>query len=503
MKIKKLMAFAFSLAMCTAVPFTADADFNCVSAETYNYYEDTFGLSSENISSNNYYGHGSVVTSYLYENSEGSLTRVEYFSGDCITVEQYTNTNKLISSKSIDIELNLFGGFFCGSDYNYLVFGNANTDELSSVECLRVVKYTKDWERVSQCSLYDINTYIPFSHGSLRMTEADGQLYIHTCHTMYASSDGFNHQANMTFVINEADMTCNQKKCGISNISTGYASHSFNQFIETDGDYIYRVDHGDAYPRGIAVTRCPLDNISDVDYIIPLEFGGSIGNNTTNAGIGGMAVAGDNCIIGYVSVNQEGASDTFLEDSANNLYIMTVKKDMSDYSIKQITSYTEDSGYFPATPHIVKCGEDKLLVMWEEYDNDTLEYKRTYMMTVDSNGNTIIPPKETRARLSDCKPFFASDGLVKWYVTNKSSPCMYFVNPDELPDLENPISMGDVNNDGSITSEDALAILHSVTQSSSFNAAQQKSADIDGDGQVTSMDALIILEYVVGLRDTI
>lgn len=502
MNIKKIIALIFSLAVLTAVPFTT-VNNDTVSAETANYYEDTFGLTSNNISSNNNYGYGSVVTSYLYEDSEGVLTRVEYFPDDCITVEKYTDTNKLISSKSIEIELTRFGGFFSGSDYNYIVFGNPNSDELSSVECLRVVKYTKDWERVSQCSLYDINTIMPFSHGSLRMTEADGKLYIHTCHTMYKSSDGLNHQANMTFTINEADMTCTEENCNVSNISTGYSSHSFNQFIETDGEYIYRVDHGDAYPRGIAVTRCPLGSTTNVDFTVPLEFGGSIGNNSTNAGIGGMALAGDNCVIGYVSVNQEGASDTSLEDSANNLYIMTVKKDMSDYTIKQITNYTEDSEHFPNTPHVVKCGENKLLVMWEEFDEYGWEYKRTYMMTIDSDGNTITPPKETKARLSDCKPFLASDGLVKWYVTNNSSPCMYFVNPDELPDIENPVSVGDVNGDGDITAEDALEILHSVTQSSSFNASQQKSADIDGDGQVTSMDALMVLEYIVGLRDTL
>lgn len=495
------MAFLLSLTICAAVPFSSHKGYMTLDVQASSYSADTFGMTSSNISANSSYNYGSVIKSYLYEDSEGTLTRVEYFPDDCITVEQYTSTNKLISSKSIDIELTRFGGFFCGSDYNYLVFGNPNTDEKADVECLRVVKYTKDWQRVSQCSLYDINTYMPFTHGSLRMTEADGKLYIHTCHTMYKSSDGYNHQANMTFAINEADMTATEKRYEVSNISTGYSSHSFNQFIDTDGQYIYRVDHGDAYPRGIAVTRSPLDSLSNVDFTVPLEFGGSIGNNSTNAGIGGLALAGDNCIIGYISVNQEGASDTNLEDSANNLYIMTVKKDMSDYSIKKITDYTEGGAYYPNTPQVVKCGENKVLVMWEEFNNETYEYQRTYMMTVDSEGNTITPPKETRARLSDCQPFLSSDGLVKWYVTNNSSPCMYFINPDSLPDIEDPVSIGDVNGDGKVTAEDALAILQSVTQDSSFNASQIKSADIDGDGQVTTMDALMVLQYIVGLRD--
>lgn len=501
MNIKKIIAFLLSLTICAAVPLSSHTGYTDIEVQASAYSADTFGMSSTNISSNNSYNYGSVIKSYLYEDSEGTLTRVEYFPDDCITVEQYTETNNLISSKSIDIELTRFGGFFCGNDYNYLVFGNPDTDEKSDVESIRVVKYTKNWERVSQCSLYDINTYIPFSHGSLRMTETDGKLYIHSCHTMYKSYDGLNHQANMTFVINEADMTAVQQSYEVSNISTGYASHSFNQFIDTDGSYIYRVDQGDAYPRGIAVTRSPLDNIKDVDYIIPLEFGGSIGKNATNAGIGGMTLAGGNCIVGYISVNQKGVTDTNIEDSANNLYIMTVKKDMSGSEIKQITNYTEGDGHYPNTPQVVKCGENKILVMWEEFDESGLEYQRTYMMTVDSDGNTITPPKETRARLSDCQPFLSSDGLVKWYVTNDSSPCMYFVNPDSLPDIEEPVSIGDVNGDNKITAEDALAILQSVTQDSSFNASQIKSADIDGDGKVTTADALMVLQYIVGLRE--
>ncbi len=43
---------------------------------------------------------------------------------------------------------------------------------------------------------------------------------------------------------------------GIS--QTAYVSHSFNQFILTDGSDLLVVDHGDAYPRSVALAKYTL-----------------------------------------------------------------------------------------------------------------------------------------------------------------------------------------------------------------------------------------------------
>ena len=87
------------------------------------------------------------------------------------------------------------------------------------------------------------------------MVESNGILYVHTCHTMYTSDDGYNHQANMTFSVKESDMTLYDIYSEVMNVSYGYVSHSFNQFITVRDGYVYRADHGDAGPRGMAVTR--------------------------------------------------------------------------------------------------------------------------------------------------------------------------------------------------------------------------------------------------------
>ena len=96
------------------------------------------------------------------------------------------------------------------------------------------------------------------------MTETAGKLYIHTCHTMFASSDGYHHQANCTFVVKESNMKLADSYYDVMNLSEGYVSHSFAQQIETDCKYIYRADLGDAYPRGIALTATKVgDQVKD------------------------------------------------------------------------------------------------------------------------------------------------------------------------------------------------------------------------------------------------
>lgn len=96
-------------------------------------------------------------------------------------VENYSAAGKKTGSKTVAMELSLFGGFYSGSDHNYFVFGQANPNDSDEEEVMRIVKYSKDFQRIGAVSVYGANTNIPFEAGSLRMTETAGKLYIHTC----------------------------------------------------------------------------------------------------------------------------------------------------------------------------------------------------------------------------------------------------------------------------------------------------------------------------------
>ena len=119
------------------------------------------GESSENRSKNEYSAYSAnVVNSYLSENTDGTFDRIENFnvpgrygSSIKLIVETYdSNTKKLKRTKTIQPELPIFGGFFSGGTNHYLVYGQGNGDENDAKEVLRVVKYSKKWERLGSAS---------------------------------------------------------------------------------------------------------------------------------------------------------------------------------------------------------------------------------------------------------------------------------------------------------------------------------------------------------------
>ena len=396
------------------------------------------GRATDNASDNHYNTWSSVTNSYLVQNSDGTLTRLENTSSG-IVVENYSaDGKKLISQRTISKELNLFGGFYSGKDYNYLVFGQNNTSESDNKEVVRVVKYTKSWSKVNSCSISGVNTTKPFSAGSLRMEEAGGKLYVYTCHEMYADSDGINHQANMLFTIDESSMSLTDSMYDVSNLTDGYVSHSFNQFIKADesGKYIYRVDHSESSNytmngsylsvNGITLTKYKADGKSTaVSVSIPVKFDMNK-SNYTGASIGGFELGSGNCLIAY-------AKDVSSSCKTRNVYISVTDELFNGTQNIALTNYGTSSKVTCRTPQLIKINDNLFLVMWEEYNSSTGKTV-TKTMTVDSNGKTISKAVSHSFGLSDCQPVVCSDGMVKWYVTNNSKPTLYKLSPYALDD---------------------------------------------------------------------
>ncbi|MCC8029120.1 MAG: Ig-like domain-containing protein [Lachnospiraceae bacterium] len=389
-------------------------------------------LISNNISDNNYTTWSSTMSSAIYQSGDNTLTRVEY-STDGIVIEEWSTAGVLISSQTISCELSRYGGFYSGENYNFLVFGQSNPNDDDSCEVIRVVKYSKDWERLGSCSVYGANTYIPFDAGSLRMTETGGNLYIYTCHEMYTSSDGLHHQANMTFVVSESAMSVQQSYYGIMNIAqAGYVSHSFNQFIETDGTYVYRVDHGDAYPRAVSITRCEAGgSITKVSYTYALSILGTTGANATGVSVGGFELSADSCIIAGNSVDQSDSS-SYSASGQRNIFVTVTDKNLTATQLIWLTDYTSDDGITPRTPQLVKLSDDQFLVLWEEYDRSSGD-TTTRIAAINADGEKTCEV-DTTFRLSDCQPILTSGGMVCWYVTNGANAMLYTINPDQLED---------------------------------------------------------------------
>ena len=375
------------------------------------------------------YNYGSVQTAYLNALANGTFERVEYIRGYVVR-EIYDSSYRLLSQKKIKCELPLFGGFYSGTTYNYLVFGQNNLAESSQKEVIRVVKYDKNWKRLGICQIKGANTYIPFDAGGLDMTETAGKLYIHACHRMFQDENGTRHQTNCTFVVNEATMKLVDSLDSVSNISGGYVSHSFAQQIATDGKYVYRVDLGDAYPRGIAFTATAVSaKVSRPTlYGTLIAIPGGIGDNYTGFTLNDLKLGKNNYIL----------TGTGLKNSSyrtRNIYINAGSKTTGKTGAIWITNYTSKDKTRVMNPKLVKLGDTQFLLMWEERNTQYKTYK-TKMVLLDESGRKTSDIITSNVALSMCEPVVTRSGMVVWYVTNNDSPVFVQINPYQLAKVQ-------------------------------------------------------------------
>lgn len=391
-------------------------------------------VKSDNIGVNNYFVWSATVKSYLQRLGNGNLQLVEARNGQVI-MEEYSPDYELISKRQIAYELPIFGGYFCGKDNQFLVFGQSNMEESNDKEIMRIVKYDKEWKKLESTSVCGANTTVPFSSGSLRMAEENGKLFIHTCHQMYTSDDGLRHQANMTYVVAEESMKVEQSWYEVMNIGSGYVSHSFNQFLIAEDGKLYRMDHGDGYPRSIIISKCNQSAITSCGYKSSWLIQGEIGKNTTKVSVGGFEKAGKYLVVAGNSCTQE-TEEAWNADNKRNIFLTSTNantiKSNTNYRnnsdteevlekepIKKIwlTNYSADDVVSVRTPHLVKASDNLLYVMWEELNTET-NTMSVKIVGVDAQGNKVTDIASIYGRLSDCKPIYESDGTIQWYTSS-------------------------------------------------------------------------------------
>ena len=372
--------------------------------------------------------------SFLAANSDGTFTRVEHI-GEELVIENYSSALALKSTKKLALELPVFGGFFSGAKYNFVVCGQENTGDSDSVETVRVIKYDKSWNRKGAKSYFGINTHIPFDAGTVSMTEDDERLYIHTCHEMYTTSDGYNHQANMTFFLNKETMESVYANYTVMNVNqTGYVSHSFNQVIRTDGEYVYTADHGDANPRSVVIVKRRLSG-SPVKNADALAIKGDTGNNLTKATLGDMQLSDANVITVGASVPQDADFDSHTQ---KNIYVSALSKSaLSSQSFVWLTDYGDDADVTVCNPYLVRTGSNSFTVVWEELSGsgNSIRFAR-----IDGSGRLTGSVRslteDTDEGLSDCAPVVSDDHILwyssgsrtdKWWSLTNAAPSFYRV----------------------------------------------------------------------------
>ena len=386
-----------------------------------------------NINSNAYTYWGRVVNSYLTAVDENMFMRVEYIDEtDSTQIEYYDEHYNLLSSNMLRKQLPVFGGFYETAENYFIVTGQTNNNEDDSVEVFRITKYDKNWNEIKSCSLYGANTTVPFDAGSLRMTDNGKYLFIRTCHEMYKSSDGRNHQANVTIQVDMDKMEITDYLTEVANSTVGYVSHSFNQFIKFDDNKLVALDHGDAYPRSICLMKYNKD-ISDGTFlgnvypacesINVLSFEGDIGDNYTGASVGGFEISDKAYLIaGNNTESYKGNNAT------RNVFVGAVSKETEEVSMNYITNYTGSP--MALTPHLVDLKNGKFMLLWDEQGEESAEDAVCYTL-IDENGQQISDIYKMNSALSSCKPI-VNNGKVIWYTWYAENTYFNEISIDDL-----------------------------------------------------------------------
>ena len=425
---KRMLSIVLSgaMAVSTAVSagsFSAFAVAQCVA------------YSGSNVNAQDYVQWSDTVKSYLTVCDNGNYMRVQ--SGAIegkLLVEYYSSDFEPLSTKLIDNELPIFGAFYDSGNNYYVLSGQENPKQNDSLEVFRITKYDKNWNKIKSCGLYGANTTVPFDAGSARMTHSGDHLLVRTCHEMYKSSDGNNHQSNVTIEVDMPSMTITDSYTGVMNVEYGYVSHSFNQFIKTDGTHIVALDHGDAHPRSAVLVKYNSDFTTGKFFPSYYEKGGNIDvvtypeytsghYNYTGAAIGGFDVSSSSYIVAQSTVDL----DYINTSKTRNVYVSAVSKDLSTNKLNKITSYAEGTDSASA-PQLVKINNNSFLLLWAR-DTKVSCVKLNADGTVNGSIHTFD------GSLSDCQPVI-KNGRAVWYVYDKNNVTFNSLNLSNLDDIK-------------------------------------------------------------------
>lgn len=373
----------------------------------------------------------SVKNSALYKDGTGYVA-VDYSKNGLIATKYDANFNQL-SQATVNMELPIFGGFYAGSDFNYILFGQKNPDESKDVEVFKLVKYSKIFEKVKEGSVKDCYTVEPFQAGTVSIAESNGKIVVHTSRKRYKANN-VNSQSQFTMIFNKETLAVENN---IGSEQENHVSHSFNQIALADGKNVVLLDHGDAYPREVLLNVYSTETkkySKTTMFTIP----GKVGENSTGISVGGVVAGSANYIVAMNSVKHSTDKDVSYGSSAKPAFltvderdvVLLVKSKTGTDAAKQVklTDYV-GKNLLASTPYIVKVDTDKFVVCWQEMqygENNTIVNNGMKFVIVDGNGAKQTGILESKAILAkNFVPVIDGDYLI-WYVNNSATERKFY-----------------------------------------------------------------------------
>lgn len=390
------------------------------------------------------------IIQYVYSDDNKTTNIVDVFYepvnkelGPCsehqhvLLVSNYDEDYKLISENKIILELDVFGTFYAGEKYNYVVTGQFNTEEDDNKEVIRVDKYNKKFEKLNTLSIFgkDCSTTLPFYGACGRIEEKGDQLILHTSRERYKHIDGNNHQSQLTIIIDTNTMKVTNS---LELFQANHVSHSLDQYVKFDNDEHVLVDHGDAYPRSVVLSKGDGKSYREVDLF---DIPGKIGANCTGVSIGGFEISSSNYLVAINSIDHSKVKEynsyniVGLDRDQRDIYILSIPKDKLDKnSVKviRIAKYV-DTNKLSSVPKFIKITDNKFLIMWKEYtiekgETEIIKENNVKYVYIDNKGNQIGEIKEIKnCHLSTTQPMVINNRVV-WAVNYYSQQNVYFLN---------------------------------------------------------------------------
>lgn len=321
------------------------------------------------------------VKCHTISNADGSVTimySVWDGTGQTLHIDSFSSTGSRISGKSVAVPGRTWGGtVYRGPDgCNYIATGNG------ADAAYYISKYSADWNLMGTTSIGQEESYTreAYDAGNSDMTMVGDYLIVHAGR---GRLDG--HQSNTTFVINKNTM---QAVYVTGAFGTDHVSHSFSQFIRSDGDQVLMVDHGDAYPREIVFQTYQMDSsglpFQNLRQLSLFDIKGQTGQNYTGVTVDGFELGGVNHVVAGTSIPHDiVASDAAFEayEGGNNVFVILINKNLQNSGVKWLTSY---SNVQVSNLEMVKINDNRFLLLYGTEDaNDNCA---TCYMIIDSNG---------------------------------------------------------------------------------------------------------------------
>ena len=360
-----------------------------------------------------------------------------FYRENVVYIEYYDNDFNIKSKKSIPMELELWGGFYHGSDGYYLVEGQNNREEDDAKEVIRVIRYDRNWNKTGTAHITGIagdefgQVRYPFD-GCVEMTELNGILYIATGHEGYVDASlGQGHQGLLVIAVDQQTMT--------GEIIDNDLWHSFAQYVKVRDNQLYLLEQSEG-------SRCTTLSRYDTaakqwKRISVYQYGG---NRTSSwavacyASVDALEVS-DTSVLGLGTSIDQTMYDTARENHLPmNIYLtVTPLDDFTEEATKVIslTNYTEPGKAFMGVK-ITKVNDNRFMVSWEEYngetegsgtEEDTLAGSTLHYVFIDGKGNRISQEYTTGAPISGCQPVVKGEKVV-YYASNKNMVDFYSID---------------------------------------------------------------------------